>query len=157
MTGESHKSYTHPPFFLNYFFMIVPDFPSMAEAKVITTWDTPASIAENEFSSFGIIPPCITPSATYSLNKSGVMTGITLSSSSRRARLLSSRKQYINVTSNRLRQSFGCFSCNRIGICIKHMSFPIVSQRSHNRNDPLVNQRGKHFGAFTCFTSPTKP
>ena len=82
MTGELHKSYTHPPIFLNYFFIIVPDLPSIAEAKVITTWETPASTAEKEFSSLGIIPPCITPSSTYFLNKSGVMTGITLSSSS---------------------------------------------------------------------------
>ena len=52
--------------------------PSIAEAKVITTWETPASTAEKEVSSLGIIPPCITPSSTYFLNKSGVMTGISL-------------------------------------------------------------------------------
>ena len=72
----------------------------MAEANVITTCETPASIAEKEFSSFGIIPPWMMPFSTYSLKSSGVMTGITLSSSfsSRRTPFFS--KQNTSVTSN---------------------------------------------------------
>ena len=40
-----------------HFLMMVPPSWWMAEAKVITTCETPASMAEKEFSNFGIMPP----------------------------------------------------------------------------------------------------
>ena len=47
-----------------YFLMMVPPSPLMADAWVMTTCDTPASMAENEFSNLGIMPPWITPCST---------------------------------------------------------------------------------------------
>ena len=43
--------------YFQFFLMMVPPSWWMAEAKVITTCETPASMAEKEFSNFGIIPP----------------------------------------------------------------------------------------------------
>ena len=51
------ESYSLLPFFLNYFRIRVPLVPLMADAKVITTSDTPAFNASKEFSNFGIMPP----------------------------------------------------------------------------------------------------
>ena len=57
LTVKYSESYSLLPFFLNYFRIRVPLFPLMADAKVITTSDTPAFNASKEFSNFGIMPP----------------------------------------------------------------------------------------------------
>ena len=63
-----------------YCSIIVPDPPSIAVADVMTTLLTPACIASKEFSSLGIIPPCMIPSLMYCLNSASLMWGIRLSS-----------------------------------------------------------------------------
>ena len=54
----------------NLFLSIVPLLLCIADALVITTRFTPASIARKAFSNFGIIPPCMTPCSLYCRNKS---------------------------------------------------------------------------------------
>lgn len=61
--------------------IVVPPIVCIKSARVITTFFTPAAMASNEFSNLGIIPPLITPSATYFSKSSGVNFEITLSSS----------------------------------------------------------------------------
>ena len=60
---------------------MVPWHPSMASARVMMTRATPASKAAKAFSIFGIMPPEITPSATYLLYITRVRRGMTLLSS----------------------------------------------------------------------------
>ena len=50
------KSYSRPLLF-ELFFILVPPESLIADAKVITTSETPAFIASKEFSNLGIIPP----------------------------------------------------------------------------------------------------
>jgi len=68
-------------FFFSFYLIIVPLLPSMAVASVMFTCFTPAAMASSAFSIFGIMPPCIVPSATYRSKSDRVITGITLSSS----------------------------------------------------------------------------
>ena len=51
------KSYSRPLLFFELFFILVPPELLIADAKVISTSDTPAFIASKEFSNFGIMPP----------------------------------------------------------------------------------------------------
>ena len=62
--------------------MMVPCLPSMAVARVMITFETPASTAFRAFSILGSIPPEMVPSALYLSNNVRVMTGMTESSSS---------------------------------------------------------------------------
>ena len=112
-------------FFLNYFFFIlVPPELLIADAKVITTSDTPAFIASKEFSNLGIIPP-LNNAISYILFKFGMgdLGGITLSSSfsSRNTPFFS--KQYTNITSNKwFDNAFAVSPSNGICIRIQHIA-----------------------------------
>ncbi len=65
------KKLQSPTTFLNYFFILVPPELLIADAKVITTSDTPAFIAsKKEFSNLGIIPP-LNNAISYILFKFG--------------------------------------------------------------------------------------